>query len=125
MKRLFTLSIALLFAATAFAQLSAVSGQPMPKKGAEPIVDALVTFTSEWDKDLKYQRKTDADGFRVVLPQGGYLLTIEAAATRKKEYIYQAAMLDPHTSAELSIDDIVSLCDDLIEAHKGWLPEYH
>ena len=53
------------------------------------------------------------------------LLTIEAAATRKKEYIYHAAMLDPHTSSELSIDDIVSLCDDLIEAHKGWLPEYH
>lgn len=53
------------------------------------------------------------------------LLTIEAAHTRKKEYIYQAAMLDPHTSSELSIDDIVSLCDDLIEAHKGWLPEYH
>ncbi len=53
------------------------------------------------------------------------LLTIEAAVTKKKEHIYQAAMMDPHTSAELSIDDIVSLCDDLIEAHKGWLPEYH
>ncbi len=53
------------------------------------------------------------------------LLTIEAAVTRKKEHIYQAAMLDPHTSAELSIDDIVAMCDDLIEAHKGWLPEYH
>ncbi len=53
------------------------------------------------------------------------LITIEAALTRKKEYIYQAAMLDPHTSSELSIDDIVALCDDLIEAHKGWLPEYH
>lgn len=52
------------------------------------------------------------------------LLTIEAAVTRKKECIYQAAMLDPHTSSELSIDDIISLCDDLIEAHKGWLPEY-
>lgn len=52
------------------------------------------------------------------------LLTIEAAKTRRKEYIYQAAMLDPHTSSELSIDDIVALCDDLIEAHKGWLPEY-
>lgn len=52
------------------------------------------------------------------------LLTIEAAVTRKKEAIYQAAMLEPHTAAELSIDDIVSLCDDLIEAHKGWLPEY-
>ncbi len=53
------------------------------------------------------------------------LLTIEAAVTKKRETIYQAAMMDPHTAAELSIDDIVSLCDDLIEAHRGWLPEYH
>ena len=53
------------------------------------------------------------------------LMTILAAETRKKEYIYMAAMLDPHTSSELSMDDIASLCDDLIEAHKGWLPEYH
>lgn len=52
------------------------------------------------------------------------LLTIEAAVSKKKEYIYQAAMMEPHTAAELSIDDIVSLCDDLIEAHRGWLPEY-
>lgn len=53
------------------------------------------------------------------------LLTIEAAVTKKKDAIYQAAMMDPHTASELSIDDIVALCDDLIEAHKGWLPEYH
>lgn len=53
------------------------------------------------------------------------LLTIQAARTLKKEYIYMAAMLDPHTSSELSIDDIRALCDDMIEAHKGWLPEYH
>ena len=53
------------------------------------------------------------------------LLAIEAAMTLKKENIYYAAMLDPHTSAELSIDDIVSLCDDLIEAHGDWLPKYH
>ncbi|RUS46516.1 alpha-glucosidase/alpha-galactosidase [Cohnella sp. AR92] len=52
------------------------------------------------------------------------LLTIEAAITGKKEHIYHAAMLDPHTSAELSLDDIVSLCDDLIEAHGDWLPRY-
>ncbi|CAM4134764.1 alpha-glucosidase/alpha-galactosidase [Lederbergia lenta] len=52
------------------------------------------------------------------------LLTIEAAMTGKKEHIYQAAMLDPHTAAELSIDDIVSLCDDLIEAHGDWLPKF-
>ncbi|MDR9852186.1 alpha-glucosidase/alpha-galactosidase [Paenibacillus sp. VCA1] len=52
------------------------------------------------------------------------LLTIEAAKTGKKEHIYHAAMLDPHTSAELSLDDIVALCDDLIEAHGSWLPEF-
>ena len=53
------------------------------------------------------------------------LLTIEAAVTKKKDAIYQAAMMDPHTASELSIDDIVSLCDDLIAENKGWLPEYH
>lgn len=53
------------------------------------------------------------------------LLTIKAAMTRKKEYIYQAAMLDPHTAAELSMDDIIALCDDLIEAHGDWLPKYY
>ncbi|WP_152655784.1 alpha-glucosidase/alpha-galactosidase [Oceanobacillus sp. CFH 90083] len=52
------------------------------------------------------------------------LLTVEAALTGKKEKIYQAAMLDPHTSAELSMDDIISLCDDLIAAHGDWLPAY-
>ncbi|MEJ7453150.1 alpha-glucosidase/alpha-galactosidase [Staphylococcus xylosus] len=52
------------------------------------------------------------------------LLTIEAALTNDKSKIYQAAMLDPHTASELSIDDIISLCDDLIEAHGDWLPSY-
>lgn len=52
------------------------------------------------------------------------LLTIEAAITGKREHIYHAALLDPHTSAELSMDDIVSLCDELIEAHGDWLPKY-
>ncbi|WP_028610225.1 alpha-glucosidase/alpha-galactosidase [Paenibacillus harenae] len=53
------------------------------------------------------------------------LLTIEAAITGKRDHIYHAALLDPHTSAELSMDDIVSLCDDLIEAHGSWLPKYN
>ena len=53
------------------------------------------------------------------------LLAIKAAVTKKKDYIYQAAMMDPHTAAELSIDDIRAMCDDLIVAHKGWLPEYN
>ncbi|HBL40868.1 MAG TPA: alpha-glucosidase/alpha-galactosidase [Ruminococcaceae bacterium] len=53
------------------------------------------------------------------------LLTIEAAVTGRKDAIYQAAMMDPHTSAELNIDDIIHLCDDLIEAHGDYLPKYH
>ena len=52
-------------------------------------------------------------------------LTVEAALTRKREHIYHAAMLDPHTAAELSLDQIHDLVDDLIEAHGAWLPEYH
>jgi alpha-galactosidase len=52
------------------------------------------------------------------------ILTVEAALTGKKDYIYQAAMLDPHTAAELTLDEIVNLCDDLMEAHEGWMPEY-
>ena len=45
------------------------------------------------------------------------LLTIEAARTGKRDLIYQAAMMDPHTGAQLSTDEIVALCDDLIAAH--------
>ena len=54
------------------------------------------------------------------------LLTIEAAVSRKREDIYRAAMLDPHTAAELSIDDIKKMCDELIEAHHaaGYMLEY-
>ncbi len=51
-------------------------------------------------------------------------LTVEAALTNKREHIYHAAMLDPHTAAELDLDQIWSLVDDLIEVHGDWLPEY-
>ena len=53
------------------------------------------------------------------------LLTIEAAVTKKKEHIYQAAMLDPHTGSELDIDTIKKMVDDLIDAHGDYLPNYH
>ena len=52
------------------------------------------------------------------------LLTVDAALRRKKDLIYQAALMDPHTAAELTIDEIISLCDDLIEAHGKMLPKY-
>lgn len=53
------------------------------------------------------------------------LLTIEAAATLEKKYIYNAAMMDPLTGSELNIKDIYAMVDELLEAHKDWLPEYH
>ncbi len=51
-------------------------------------------------------------------------LTVEAALTGKREHIYHAAMLDPHTAAELDLDQIWNLVDDLIAAHGDWLPAF-
>ncbi|HKM00146.1 MAG TPA: alpha-glucosidase/alpha-galactosidase [Mobilitalea sp.] len=53
-----------------------------------------------------------------------HLLTIEAAYTMSKDKIYQAAMLEPHTAAELSIDDIIKMCDEMILAHGEYMKEY-
>ncbi len=50
-------------------------------------------------------------------------LTVEAALTGEREHIYHAAMLDPHTAAELDLDQIWSLVDELLEAHREWLGE--
>lgn len=52
-------------------------------------------------------------------------LTVEAALTLKREHIYHAAMLDPHTAAELTIDEIWAMVDELIAAHGDYLPKYH
>ncbi|WP_420644984.1 alpha-glucosidase/alpha-galactosidase [Candidatus Leptofilum sp.] len=51
-------------------------------------------------------------------------LAVEAAVTGKREHIYHAAMLDPHTAAELDLEQIWALVDDLIAAHGDWLPAY-
>ena len=52
------------------------------------------------------------------------LLTIEAARTKKREDILRAVMLDPHTAAELSIDDMRKMVDELIEAHGPYMEMY-
>ncbi len=51
------------------------------------------------------------------------MLVMEAARTQERTNVYQAAALDPLTAAELSLDDIVALCDELFEAHRDFLPE--
>lgn len=52
-------------------------------------------------------------------------LTVEAALTGKKEHVYHAAMFDPHTCAELTLDEIYALVDDLITAHGDYIPPLH
>lgn len=51
-------------------------------------------------------------------------LTVEALMQEKREHIYHAAMMDPHTGAELDLEQIWQLIDELIEAHGEWLPEW-
>lgn len=51
-------------------------------------------------------------------------LTVRALMTKKREHVYHAAMMDPHTAAELDLDQIWHLVDDLIAAHDAWLPEW-
>jgi len=52
-------------------------------------------------------------------------LTVEAALTGRRDHVYHAAMLDPHTAAELDLDQIHALVDALIDAHGEWIPELH
>ena len=51
-------------------------------------------------------------------------LTVEALISQDRQYIYHAAMMDPHTGAELDLEQIWLMVDDLLEAHKDWLPEF-
>ena len=51
-------------------------------------------------------------------------LTVEAALTGLRDHVYHAAMLDPHTAADLDVQQIHDLVDDLIAAHGAMLPEY-
>lgn len=53
-------------------------------------------------------------------------LAVEACLTGKREHIYHAVMMDPHTSSQLTLDRIWAMCDELIEAHQrdGFLGEF-
>lgn len=75
------------------------------------------TFVGNLPEQLAAMNRTNIN------PQ---LLTIEAAVSRRKEDIYKAALLEPHTAAELSVDDIIKMCDDLICEHQkyGFMTEY-
>ncbi|MBV9243655.1 MAG: alpha-glucosidase/alpha-galactosidase [Methylobacteriaceae bacterium] len=52
-------------------------------------------------------------------------LVVEAALTGRKDHAKHAAMLDPHTAAELSLQEISDLVDELLSAHGNWVPAMH
>ncbi len=54
---------------------------------------------------------------------GPQQLTVEALKTGNRDHVYHAAMLDPHTAAELDLEQIHNLVDELIDAHGGFIPE--
>ena len=51
-------------------------------------------------------------------------LTVEALMNENRALIFQAAMLDPHTAAELDLDQNRAITKDLIKAHGKMLPEW-
>jgi alpha-galactosidase len=51
-------------------------------------------------------------------------LTVAALMEENRDHIYHAAMMDPHTGAELDLDQIWQLVDQLLAAHGDWLPEW-
>ena len=86
--------------------------------------------TKKLQRDLKKAEKTTHIVFASIKKNSiqksfrYYSRKFRAAMTRKKEAVYQAALLDPHTAAELPIDDIIAMCDELIEAHGDYLPDF-
>ena len=51
-------------------------------------------------------------------------LTVAALLKEEREHVYHAAMMDPHTAAELDLEQIWSLVDELVEAHSSWMPRW-
>ena len=50
-------------------------------------------------------------------------MVVEAILTGNREHVYHAAMLDPHTAAELDLDQIWAMVDELLAAHGDWIPD--
>ena len=51
-------------------------------------------------------------------------LTVKALVAQDRQYVYHAAMMDPHTGAELDLEQIWQMVDELLDAHGDWLPEF-
>ena len=62
--------------------------------------------------------------FRRVILTSDIKLTVKALVAQDRQYVYHAAMMDPHTGAELDLEQIWQMVDELINAHGDWLPEF-
>ncbi|PQM58078.1 MAG: alpha-glucosidase/alpha-galactosidase [Rhodobacteraceae bacterium] len=51
-------------------------------------------------------------------------LVVDALLKKNRNSVYHAAMLDPHTAAELDLNEIRNMVDDLISEHGNWMPQW-
>jgi alpha-galactosidase len=51
-------------------------------------------------------------------------LVVAAILQQKREHVYHAAMLDPHTAAVLDLAQIRAMVDELLLAHRDFLPDF-
>ncbi|UCG00059.1 MAG: alpha-galactosidase [Spirochaetaceae bacterium] len=62
----------------------------------------------------------------LILPQiNMQRLAVKAALTREAKYIHYASLIDPLASSVLGMDQIHDLTEELMNAHRSYLPDFH
>jgi alpha-galactosidase len=118
----------------------AYTNQPFPLNGSQLNKGYLVPNLPEY-ACVELPMTVDKDGFHSIpfkaIPEelaalnrtniNIQTMAIRAAHERKMEYVYMAVALDPHTSSEMTLDNIIKMCDEMYtEHHKGgWMPDYN
>ncbi len=115
MKRLLLICVALTAATTIYAQqsLGVLTGIPVTKKTADPVLGAVVTLVNDWDRKDVHQRLVTDEGFRLVVPHGSYKLTVEKEG-------YETYSLELTVDApEIDLGYMRMLTDEMVEAKEA------
>ena len=51
-------------------------------------------------------------------------LAVQAALTGDRDAVYHACAMDPLTGAVCTLDEVRSMCDELFDAERRWLPQF-
>lgn len=114
---------------------SLTTGEPSVIWGNVPNTGLIENLPADCVVEVACQ--VDANGFQpqrygALPPQLASLMTtninvqrmaVDAALNHSRQSVYQAALLDPHTAAQLDPDQIRAMVDELITAHGDLIPE--